>query len=104
VLPSNARVVSKAVRAQADAYSGFEGTDLAGQLRQSGCRRVFIGGLATDYCVKASTLDALALGFDVVVLEDAVRAVDVQPGDGMRALAEMAARGAHIAAAGQVLA
>jgi nicotinamidase/pyrazinamidase len=104
VLPSNARVVSKAVRAQADAYSGFEGTDLAGQLRQSGCRRVFIGGLATDYCVRASTLDALALGFDVVVLEDAVRAVDVQPGDGMRALAEMAARGAHIAAAGQVLA
>lgn len=103
-LPKSARVVSKAVGAEADAYSGFEGTDLALQLQQLGCTRVFIGGLATDYCVRASTLDALAHGFAVVVLEDAVRAVDVRPGDGLQALREMAAKGAHIACADQVLA
>jgi nicotinamidase/pyrazinamidase len=56
-----------------------------------------VGGLATDYCVKATALDALKEGFEVVVLEDAVRAVDVNPGDGERAMAEMMAAGARIA-------
>jgi nicotinamidase/pyrazinamidase len=65
---------------------------------------VFIGGLATDYCVRASALDALAEGFEVVVLEDAVRAVDVHPGDGQRAVEEMAMRGARLARAEQVFA
>ena len=104
VLPPDARLVSKATRAEADAYSGFEGTALASQLRQQRCTRVFIGGLATDYCVRASALDALAEGFEVVVLEDAVRAVDVQPRDGQRALDEMVSRGARTARAEQVLA
>jgi len=104
VLPPGARLVSKATRAEADAYSGFEGTALASQLRQQRCTRVFIGGLATDYCVRASALDALAEGFEVVVLEDAVRAVDVQPRDGQRALDEMVSRGARTARAEQVLA
>ena len=54
-----------------------------------------MGGLATDYCVRATALDGLAAGFEVVVLEDAVRAVDVQPGDGERALTEIAAAGAR---------
>jgi len=95
-LPSGARVVSKATRPETDAYSGFQGTELAGQLRDAGVRRVVIGGLATDYCVRATALDALAAGFAVVVLADAVRAVEVQPGDGKRALAELSARGAGI--------
>jgi len=103
-LPQGARLISKATRAEADAYSGFQGTDLASQLRQLHCTRVFIGGLATDYCVRASALDALAEGFEVVVLEDAVRAVDVHPGDGRRALEEMLSRGARTAGAAQVLA
>ncbi|HTX24023.1 MAG TPA: nicotinamidase [Steroidobacteraceae bacterium] len=95
-LPPDARVVSKATRPEADAYSGFQGTDLAEQLQRLDCRRAFIGGLATDYCVRATALDALAAGFEAVVLTDAVRAVEVRPGDGARALAEMAARGARM--------
>ena len=61
--------------------------------------RLFVGGLATDYCVRQSVLDARKAGFEVVVLEDAVGAVDVNPGDGERALAEMRAAGAEVATA-----
>ena len=57
---------------------------------------MLVGGLATDYCVRATALDALREGFEVVVLRDAVRAVDVQPGDGDRALEEMRAAGARV--------
>jgi nicotinamidase/pyrazinamidase len=56
--------------------------------------RVFVAGLATDYCVRQSVLDARAMGFEVVVLEDAIGAVDVNPGDGARALEEMRSAGA----------
>ena len=70
------------------AYSGFAGTPLHADLQALGVRRLFVGGLATDYCVRATVLDARRLGFDVEVLEDAVRAVDAQPGDGERALAD----------------
>jgi nicotinamidase/pyrazinamidase len=91
-----AHVLSKATTPERDAYSAFQGTNLLSRLHQSGCGRVFVGGLATDYCIKATVLDALSSGFSVVVLGDAVRAVDVQPGDGARALAEMAARGAVV--------
>ena len=89
-------VVSKGTNLDADAYSGFDGTPLAALLRGAGVSRLLIGGLATDYCVRATALDALREGFEVVVLGDAVRAVDVQPGDGARAMEEMRAAGAHI--------
>ena len=59
-------------------------------------KRLFVGGLATDYCVRASVLDALRAGFDVVLLVDAVRAVNANPGDGAEALEEMRAAGARI--------
>jgi nicotinamidase/pyrazinamidase len=95
-LPADAHVISKATQAEADAYSGFQGTDLAQQLHEAGCRRVFVGGVATEYCVRATVQDARAGGFAAVVLADAVRALDAQPGDGARALAEMQARGAEI--------
>lgn len=91
------RVVRKGTTSERDAYSGFSGTDLADQLRAAGIERVFVAGLATDYCVKATALDAKAAGFEVAVLTDASRAVDVVPGDGDRALAEMAAAGATLA-------
>jgi nicotinamidase/pyrazinamidase len=94
-LPPDARVVSKATEAARDAYSAFDGTDLAESLRQDGIRRLFIGGLATDYCVRWSVQDALAHGYEVVVLRDAVRAVDVRPGDGARALRAIRRRGAR---------
>jgi nicotinamidase/pyrazinamidase len=96
ILPHGTEVISKGVLPQAEGYSGFEGTRLAQRLRELGCRRVFIGGLATDYCVRATTLDALKEGFEVILMEDAVRSVDVQPGDGARALAELVAHGARL--------
>ncbi len=102
-LPHDVHIISKATRPDTDAYSGFQGTDLAQQLRRLACTRVFIGGLATDYCVRATALDALAAGFEVVVLVDAVRAVDVHPGDGQRALQEIGARGAQVLAMEQML-
>jgi len=101
-LPDTARVISKGALATEEAYSGFQGTDLAEQLRALGCRRLFVGGLATDYCVRATAKDALRSGFAVVVLEDAIGAVDVHAGDGARALAELRAHGAGMARWNQV--
>ena len=87
-----------------DGYSGFTmrdpltgatvPTELDGLLRSHGIHRVVIGGLATDYCVRATVLDALALGYETHVLVECVRPVEVTPGDGERALAEMARAGA----------
>jgi nicotinamidase/pyrazinamidase len=94
-LPPAAVIVSKAATPQADAYSGFGGTDLAARLRALGAVRLFIGGLATDYCVLNTVKDALSAGFGVLVLEDAIRAVEVNAGDGARALAEMRRLGAR---------
>jgi len=94
-LPRDAPVVSKATESGRDAYSAFDGTDLDLQLRERGVRRVFIGGLATDYCIRWTALDALAKGYEAVVLVDAVRAVDVHPGDGTRALRSVRKRGVH---------
>ena len=95
-VPPCATIVSKATNADRDAYSAFQETTLASQLRAAGVRRVFVGGLATDYTVKATVLDAKREGFDVKVLSDAIRAVDVQPGDGQRALQEMQQSGAQL--------
>lgn len=89
-------VISKATTPERDAYSAFQGTTLSAQLRAAGVRRVIVGGLATDYCVKASVLDARREGFEVEVLGDAVRPVEVEPGDGARALQEMRQSGAQI--------
>ena len=97
-----AEVFSKGADPDREAYSAFDGTGLAGWLRQHGVRRLLVAGLATDYCVRASVLDALAEGFEVTVLEDGVGAVDVSPGDGERALAEMREAGASVARSDQV--
>jgi nicotinamidase/pyrazinamidase len=93
-LPLDAALVSKATRAAPDAYSAFSGTDLARRLREIGVKRLLIGGLATDYCVLNTVRDALAAGFEVKLLTDAIRAVDVHPGDGGRAERDMLAAGA----------
>lgn len=95
-LPGDAVRITKATQRDADAYSGFSGTDLDRRLRQAEIRRLFVGGLATDYCVLQSVLDALRLGYEVVLLRDAVRAVDVHPGDGDRAVAAMLGAGACV--------
>jgi nicotinamidase/pyrazinamidase len=83
-----------------DNYSPFADTDLADTLRRQGVHRVWIGGLAQDVCVRAAVLDALVAGFEVHVLVDATRAVNVQPGDGERALETMRARGAILETGG----
>lgn len=103
-LPVDAVIASKGTDPQREAYSAFQGTGLADHLSRLGVRRVFIGGLATDYCVRATGIDARAAGFEYVVLADAVRAVDVNPGDGERALAELAAGGALVTTTDAVLA
>lgn len=94
-LPRTAVIISKATSEEQDAYSGFEGTDLDNQLRKANISRLYIGGLATDYCVLNTVRDALRLGYQVLLLGDAIRAVDVQAGDGIRAEAEMAKLGAQ---------
>ena len=96
-------VVSKAVSKDSEAYSGFQGTELARLLQSSTLRRVFVCGLATDYCVKATALDARHAGLDVVVIEDAIRGVEVHPGDCAAALAEMRAAGITFACAADLI-
>ena len=86
-----------------DGYSAFEASPDPGEpsrlerlLREHGIERLVVLGLATDYCVRATTLDALAAGFAATVLADGVRPVDVKPGDGDRALDEMRRAGAVV--------
>ena len=79
-----------------EGYSGFEDTDLERLLREREVNEVHIAGLALDYCVKATALDARRAGFDVVLHRGATRAVEVEAGDGDRALAELRAAGVRI--------
>lgn len=103
-LPPSAVIISKATTPEKDAYSGFQDTDLDQRLRAAAVRRLFIGGLATDYCVLNTVRDALRLGYEVFLLTDAIRAVDVQPGDGLRAEEEMTRLGAQRISLGGVVA
>jgi nicotinamidase/pyrazinamidase len=84
--------------------SGFQDTRLGDLLRDRGIDRLFVTGLATDYCVKNTVLDARRERFDVTVVEDAVRGVEVEPGDSERALEEMERAGARVATSEEVLA
>ena len=89
-------VVSKGMDESADGYSGFDGTHLAQVLREQNVEEVWVGGLATDYCVKQTVLDALKEGFRVKALSDAMRPVNVNPSDGEQAINEMREAGAEI--------
>ena len=108
------RTVYKGTSDADDGYSAFEGVEpgmghgscdtfLATILEEKKVNTVFIGGLATDYCVKATVLDALKLGFEVYLLEDACRAVNIKPNDGKKAIAEMKKAGAVITSVKEVL-
>lgn len=100
-LPSSVQIVSKGQTRTDDGYSAVVG-EVAGRgtlledLKTRGVDKVIVGGLATDYCVKHSVLDLLSQGYAVTVLTDAIRAVDVKPGDGQRALDEMSRAGASL--------
>jgi len=90
----NKFIISKGISQDFDAYSGFQGTVLESLLRERGIRRIFVGGVATDYCVKNTAIGGLNLDFEVLVLEDAIKGVDVNPGDVEKAIEEMLDRGA----------
>ena len=99
-LPEDVVVVSKGTGPEEDSYSGFQGTDqkgvkLAEILGRQGVEQICVGGLATDYCVRHTVLDGLKEGFKVVLLEDAIRGVEIQQGDSERAIAEMIKAGAE---------
>lgn len=89
-------IISKGIDESADGYSGFDGTNLTQILRAQGVAEVWVGGLATDYCVKHTVLDGLRAGFEVKALADAMLPVNLKPGDGEQAIAEMRAAGAEI--------
>jgi nicotinamidase/pyrazinamidase len=95
-------IVDVGAEREDEGYSGFEKSKLEDLLRENDVDEVAVVGLATDYCVRASTIDACRLGFDTTVITDAVRAVDVNPGDGERALQEMREAGAKPATSDQV--
>jgi len=94
-LPSDTAIISKAMDPLMEAYSGFDDTELANTLQKEGVTRVFVGGLATDYCVKNTILDARKLGFEAVLLLDAIRGINAEPDDAARAIDKMASRGAE---------
>ena len=93
-LPSSAVVVNKPSSATKETYSGFKGTDLEMRLRKVGVQRLFVGGLATDYCVLNTVRDGIERAFKVMLLKDAIRAVNVHPDDGRKAEEEMLRLGA----------
>jgi len=100
-IPKGAIVLSKGMDPEVDSYSGFQaftenGRDLESALHELGVDELFICGLATDYCVRATTLDGLRRGMTVRVLRDAIRGVEVKPGDSEMAVKEMRANGAHL--------
>ncbi len=102
-LPASAIIVSKGQRADKPGYSAFEGSTpdgraLVDDLRERRIDHLYVGGIATDYCVKHSVLDARRAGLDVTVLTDAIAGVDVTPGDSARALEQMRAAGAQVTA------
>jgi nicotinamidase/pyrazinamidase len=97
VIPKdNKFIISKGTSRDFDAYSGFQGTLLDSLLRERGIRRLFVGGVATDYCVKNTVIGGLNLGYEVFVLIDATKGVDVNAGDTDRALQEMMSSGAVV--------
>lgn len=79
-VPADALVVGKGMNRDKEAYSAFDGTDLEATLRSRGAEHLFVCGLATDYCVKATALDAKRFGFEVTVILDACRGIDSPPG------------------------
>lgn len=95
-LPPDVEIVNKAEDPDKESYSAFGGTDLADRLRDAKVKTLWIGGLAQDYCVRATALDAIQQGFKVHVITDATRAINVHPDDGQHALDEIRKAGAAL--------
>jgi nicotinamidase/pyrazinamidase len=93
-LPATVYIISKGTEVESEGYSGFENPEMKQQLEQLRVSRLFIGGLATDYCVLHTVCDALHLNYQVLLLTDAVRAVNVYRHDGEQAINQMILKGA----------
>ena len=93
-VPRGAAIIDKATRRDAEAYSGFQGTDLAERLRWSGVEELYIVGLATDYCVKNTVTDGIAAGFRLKVVSDCVKGVNLKRTDSATAFRNMEGKGA----------
>ena len=107
-LPGATVVISKGISPDSDSYSAFDGRSkdgmsLAEILSALNIRRLYVGGLATDYCVRSSVLDALSAGFEATVLVDAIAGVDINQGDSAKALKEMRLAGASFCTTGEVV-
>ncbi|MBT3943148.1 MAG: isochorismatase family protein [Chloroflexi bacterium] len=102
-LPDGHVNIKKGSDPEVDAYSGFLDSDLEAQLKGADVTRVFVGGLATDYCVLNTVLDARRIGFETYLLTDGIGAVDVQDGDGDRAIARMIDAGAKSVTVAEVV-
>jgi len=102
-VPRGALIISKGFGTSSEAYSGFQGTDLEKRLKELGVEEILLGGLATDYCIKESALDALGAGLKVDVLEDCIKGVNLRKNDSELALREMAARGAELVASSSAM-
>ncbi len=102
-LPIGTSIIRKGTNPQEDAYSGFQGTTLEDQLRRLDVKRVFLGGLATDYCVLNTALDARTFHFDTYLLTDAIAAVEANPGDGEAAIKKMKDVGTTLTTCEEVL-
>lgn len=102
-LPEAAVIVHKGTDPKKDAYSGFVDSELEQRLVEAGIKRVFVGGLATDYCVLNTVIDAIGIGFETYLLTDATDSVDVEPQDGRRAVHLMQTSGATLTTTDEVL-
>jgi nicotinamidase/pyrazinamidase len=100
-LPPYTQIISKAITPEQDAYSAFLGTPLQQQLLSQGVKRLFIGGLATDYCVKSTITDALAAGFEVFILTDAIAGISTE--DSQQAIRQLLQKGAQLVTVTQLL-
>lgn len=102
-VPSGAKVVDKGTLQTEDAYSGFQGTDLARNLRGLGVKQVYVAGLATDYCVKKTVIDGAAKGFETYVVADCVKGVNLKRADSATAMRAMLSKGARKTTSGRLL-
>jgi nicotinamidase/pyrazinamidase len=102
-IPSEAKVIDKGTLQAEDAYSGFQGTDLAHKLRDLHVKQIYVAGLATDYCVKNTVLDGAAKGFETYVITDCVKGVNVKRTDSANALGTMLSQGAVQTTSGRLL-
>ena len=101
-MPADAWIVSKAMKSEKEAYSDFEDTAFAEELRDRAVARLFVCGIATDYCVKATALDGIANDLQVVLIQDACRGVDVPPGTAAQAVEAMKAAGVQLCVSGDL--